>query len=64
MPYSRAFLRHLYLQGDILGLSLLSQHNLHFYGRLMAAARASIQRDDFAAWSRQKLAIWAGSPAG
>jgi len=64
VPYSRAFLRHLYLQGEILGLSLLSQHNLHFYGRLMAAARAAIQRDDFPEWSRQKLAVWAGSPAG
>ena len=63
VPYSRAYLRHLYLQSEILGLSLLSQHNLHFYGRLMAAARAAIQRGDFADWARQKLAVWAASPA-
>jgi len=63
VPYSRAYLRHLYLQGEILGLSLLSQHNLHFYGRLMAAARAAIVRGDFAAWSARNLALWAKSPA-
>jgi queuine tRNA-ribosyltransferase len=62
VPYSRAYLRHLYLQSEILGLSLLSQHNLHFYGRLMAAARAAILRGDFADWSRQRLAAWAESP--
>jgi len=63
VPYSRAYLRHLYLQSEILGLSLLSQHNLHFYGRLMAAVRAAIQRGDFADWSRQTLAAWAPSTA-
>ncbi|HEY0466804.1 MAG TPA: tRNA guanosine(34) transglycosylase Tgt [Polyangiaceae bacterium] len=63
VPYSRAYLRHLYLQSEILGLSLLSQHNLHFYGRLMAAARAAILRGDFADWSREILAVWADSPA-
>jgi queuine tRNA-ribosyltransferase len=64
VPYSRAYLRHLYLQSEILGLSLLSQHNLHFYGRLMSAARAAIQRGDFADWSRNALAAWADSPGG
>ena len=63
VPYSRAYLRHLYLQSEILGLSLLSQHNLHFYGRLMAAARAAILRGDFDEWARQNLAVWATSPA-
>ncbi len=61
--YSRAYLRHLYLLGEILVLRMLSEHNLHFYARLMAAARASIQRGDFADWSREKLALWA-APAG
>ena len=61
VPYSRAYLRHLYLQSEILGLSLLSQHNLHFYGRLMAAARAAILRGDFAEWSQKNLAVWGQS---
>ncbi len=34
--YSRAYLRHLYLAGEILALRLLSLHNLHFYGELVA----------------------------
>src|SRR5262249_56330934 len=29
--YSRAYLRHLYLAGEILALRLLSLHNLHYY---------------------------------
>ena len=61
--YSRAYLRHLYLLGEILALRMLSDHNLHFYGRLMAAARAAIARGDFAEWSSEKLAVWAASKA-
>lgn len=59
--YSRAYLRHLYLMGEILVLRLLSEHNLHFYGRMMAGARAAIARGEYAEWSRQKLAVWAES---
>jgi queuine tRNA-ribosyltransferase len=56
--YSRAYLRHLYLAGEILVLRLLSQHNLHFYARLMSELRAAVARDDFAAWSSEKLRLW------
>jgi len=51
--YSRAYLRHLYLAGEVLVLRLLSQHNLHFYGELVAAAREAISRGDgaYAAWA-------------
>lgn len=59
--YSRAYLRHLYLLGEILVLRLLSDHNLHFYGRMLAGARAAITRGDFAEWSRRKLAVWGDS---
>jgi queuine tRNA-ribosyltransferase len=61
--YSRAYLRHLYLAGEILVLSLLSQHNLHFYARLMLEVRNAIAVGNFAAWSREKLALWAESRA-
>jgi queuine tRNA-ribosyltransferase len=40
--YSRAYLRHLYLAGEMLVLRLLSLHNLHFYGELTRGARAAI----------------------
>ena len=40
--FSRAYLRHLYMAGEITVLRLLSLHNLHFYGELVAAARTAI----------------------
>ena len=61
--YSRAYLRHLYLLGEILVLRLLSDHNLHFYGRLMADARAAIRRGVFGEWSQEKLTAWRDPPA-
>ena len=54
--YSRAYLRHLYLAGEILVLRLLSLHNLHFYGELMAGARRAIEAKRFAEFSRAALA--------
>ncbi len=57
--YSRAYLRHLYLAGEILCLRLLSLHNLHWYGELTAAARSAISRGDLAGWVREI----AGAPA-
>ncbi|HWP56879.1 MAG TPA: tRNA guanosine(34) transglycosylase Tgt [Candidatus Acidoferrales bacterium] len=40
--FSRAYLRHLYLAGEILGAWLQSLHNLYFYHGLMAALRRAI----------------------
>lgn len=40
--YSRAYLRHLFLSGEILGSRLNTIHNLHFYMTLMARAREAI----------------------
>ncbi len=40
--YSRAYLRHLFVAGEIFGLRLNTLHNLHFYGRLMQDARRAI----------------------
>ena len=53
--FSRAYLRHLYLAGEILALKLLSLHNLHFYGELTAGARASIGAGTFAAYKASLL---------
>ncbi len=53
--YSRAYLRHLYVAGEILGLRLLSLHNLHFYGELVAGARAAIERRAYATWAAEVL---------
>jgi len=41
--FSRAYLRHLHQAGEILGHRLVSLHNLHHLGRLMAEVRRSIE---------------------
>lgn len=43
--FSRAYLRHLYMAGEILSSQLNSLHNLYFYHRLMQWCRETI-RDD------------------
>ena len=45
--YSRAYIRHLLKAEEILGLRLLSIHNLHFYLDLMKRARAAIEDGSF-----------------
>jgi queuine tRNA-ribosyltransferase len=59
--FSRAYLRHLYLSGEILSLRLLSLHNLHFYGELTSGARAAIEARRFDAWARATLTSLADS---
>ena len=41
--YSKAYLRHLFLSGEILSSRLNSIHNIHFYMTLMARAREAIE---------------------
>ncbi len=44
--YSRAYLRHLVKAEEILGMMLLTWHNLQFYQDLMAAMRRAIESGD------------------
>ena len=60
--FSRAYVRHLVLQEEILGLRLLSLHNLWFVLDLTARARAAIERGTFSAFRRDALARLAGAP--
>ncbi|HEX3730652.1 MAG TPA: tRNA guanosine(34) transglycosylase Tgt [Opitutaceae bacterium] len=50
--FSRAYLRHLVLAGEMLAGTLLTIHNLHFYLDLMAQTRKHIEAGDFGAWHR------------
>lgn len=45
--FSRAYIRHLVKVGEILGLRLISLHNLHFYLSLAAKARNAIEQGCF-----------------
>ena len=60
--FSRAYIRHLVTQEEILGLRLLSLHNLSFVLDLTARARAAIERGTFSAFRRDALARLAHSP--
>jgi queuine tRNA-ribosyltransferase len=60
--FSRAYLRHLVTQDEILGLRMLSLHNLRFVLDLTAQARAAIERGSFPAFREQALARLAARP--
>jgi queuine tRNA-ribosyltransferase len=60
--FSRAYVRHLVNQEEILGLRLLSMHNLRFVLRLTAGARAAIERGAFQDFRARTLARLAGGP--
>jgi queuine tRNA-ribosyltransferase len=61
--FSRAYLRHLFKSGEILGLRLNTLHNLTFYLSLMAEARRAISEGRFAAFRRERLAAWSDAAA-
>jgi len=53
--YSRAYLRHLFIAGEILVLRLLSVHNLTLYGGLVRGAREAIARGEYEPFARAWL---------
>ena len=53
--FSRAYIRHLVNQQELLGLRLLSLHNLRFLIDLVAAARQAIERGELRRWSDDAL---------
>ncbi len=61
--FSRAYLRHLFKAGEILGLRLNTLHNLTFYLSLMDGARRAVSEGRFAAFRRERLAAWAAGAA-
>jgi queuine tRNA-ribosyltransferase len=61
--FSRAYLRHLVNQNELLGLRLLSLHNLRFLLELTAGARAAIERGAFGSYKSEALGrLAAGTP--
>ena len=53
--YSRAFLRHLIIAGEMLGAQIASQHNLAFYLWLVKEARKHIMNDTFKSWKEEMV---------
>jgi queuine tRNA-ribosyltransferase len=60
--FSRAYVRHLVKQQEMLGPRLLTVHNLRFLLRLTADARAAIERGELASFKAEVLARLAQEP--
>jgi queuine tRNA-ribosyltransferase len=54
--FSRGYIRHLIKAEEILGLRLITLHNLHFYLDLMRHARTKIEKGQFDSFRRQFVA--------
>ncbi|MBS1938282.1 MAG: tRNA guanosine(34) transglycosylase Tgt [Bacteroidetes bacterium] len=53
--YSKAFVRHLFVTNELLGLQIASLHNLAFYVALMTEAREHILEGTFSEWKAKML---------
>ncbi len=48
--FTKAYLRHLFISGEILGAQIATEHNLAFYLHLVKQAREHILAGDFLSW--------------
>jgi queuine tRNA-ribosyltransferase len=56
--FSRAYLRHLFIAGEMLGPILLSLHNLTYYQRMLRDLRAAIRIGESLEFRAAQLARW------
>ena len=54
--YSKAYLRHLFVSGEMFAGMIASEHNLAFYLDLVHQARVHIEAGDFASWKDAAIA--------
>ncbi|TET19435.1 MAG: tRNA-guanine transglycosylase, partial [Candidatus Cloacimonadota bacterium] len=59
--FSRAYLRHLFNTGEILGPVLATVHNIAFFMKLMREVRESIKTNQFDSWSKRFLSEYLNS---
>jgi queuine tRNA-ribosyltransferase len=53
--YSKAYLRHLVISGEILGAQIATLHNLNFFMWLVEEARKKIKEGIFGPWKKQMI---------
>ncbi|HEY2897123.1 MAG TPA: tRNA guanosine(34) transglycosylase Tgt [Gemmatimonadaceae bacterium] len=53
--FTRAYIRHLFVSDEALGMHLLSLHNVHFLIALMRDVRSAIVQESLEAWSERWL---------
>ena len=56
--FSRAYLRHLYLNGEMTGLRLNTLHNIHFFLEVVHRAREAILSGKFLEWKQGFFALY------
>ncbi len=56
--YSRAYLHHLVKSEEILGMMLLTWHNVAYYQQLMAGLRSAIRAGELSAFAQNMRAEW------
>lgn len=64
--FSRGYIRHLFMAGEMLGPILVSLHNLRYFQRLMSDIRRTVRDDDWQGFVRrwpQAAAGWTPSPS-
>lgn len=55
--YTKAYLRHLFVAGEFLGLTIASIHNLAFYLHLVKQARIHIIQGDYHSWKNEMIPV-------
>ena len=55
LQYSKAYLRHLIIAGEMLGAQIATMHNLAFYIRLVSLAFEKIKSGTFTAWKEKMI---------
>ena len=58
--FSRAYIRHLYMAGEILAIRLMTLHNIHFYMELVRSAREHIIAGTFSDWKKEMVVNMSG----
>jgi queuine tRNA-ribosyltransferase len=57
MQYSKAYLRHLIIAGELLGAQIATLHNLAFYLWLVREAFNQIMKDEFTPWKERLVRV-------
>ena len=60
--YTRAYLRHLFKAGEVLGMTLLTYHNLNFLSQMMAKIRAALEAGEFNQAKKEFFQKYYGTP--
>jgi queuine tRNA-ribosyltransferase len=61
--FTRAYVHHLFRVGEILGATLASVHNIHWFHRFMRDMRQSIIEGRFAGFREEVHRVWPEQPA-